>query len=114
MASVARRARRVSFAGMVAAAFAALACAASAPARLGAQPATGALRDSGTVGVLLVAHGADAGWNSRVDSLAAALRKSGRTGGLPSPSVSHGPCGRHNPVSGRSSTRSRKLGRAAW
>ena len=30
-----------------------------------------------TVGVLLVAHGADPGWNSRIDSLAGALRVSG-------------------------------------
>jgi sirohydrochlorin cobaltochelatase len=44
-----------------------------------------------SVGVLIIAHGADAGWNSRVDSLAADLRRDRRVGGPVAVSFLMGP-----------------------
>lgn len=57
--------------GRMLSAFAILAAARTATA----QQQAPALPDS--VGVLIVAHGADAGWNARVDSLAAQVRRGG-------------------------------------
>ena len=53
------------------------------------QPATLTIPDS--VGVLIVAHGANADWNARVDSLAAGIRRNGKVRGPVAVSFLMGP-----------------------
>ena len=56
-----------------------------------ASGTTGAQSARGTTGVLIIAHGADAGWNARVDSLASSLRRDGGFAGPVAVSFLMGP-----------------------